>query len=216
MVRVAHHFALVVGQQRCVRSASTTQSGRRFAVELRWWESADHLERGAPHARYQVDGEYHGHQSEEETRDADMLRPTIVRKMNEPEEIERQRAEDGDPDGEEQLALQEASLHHKVGIAQEFEGQRQFQQAEVTFTTLSHPPDLGMEFSQPGKAANSPKGSARATLNPVMPMIGPITPPFTAASTSKVPMMGPVHENDTSERVNAMKKMPSSPPRSLA
>ena len=32
------------------------------------------------------------------------------------------------------------------------------------------------------------------------------------ASTSRVPIMGPVQEKDTSTRVNAMKKMPTIPP----
>ena len=33
-----------------------------------------------------------------------------------------------------------------------------------------------------------------------------------AVSTSKVPMIGPVQENETRDRVNAIKKMPMRPP----
>ena len=40
-----------------------------------------------------------------------------------------------------------------------------------------------------------------------MPIAGPMMEPLEAASTSRVPMMGPVHENETSTSVKAMKKM---------
>ena len=45
-----------------------------------------------------------------------------------------------------------------------------------------------------------------------MPIIGPITPPFTAASTNNVPIIGPVQENETNDKVNAIKKIPNNPP----
>ena len=44
-----------------------------------------------------------------------------------------------------------------------------------------------------------------------MPSAGPETSPCEAASTSSVPMMGPVQENDTSTRVKAIRKMLSMP-----
>ena len=49
-----------------------------------------------------------------------------------------------------------------------------------------------------------------------MPIAGPVTSPLTAACTSRLPMIGPVHEKETNERVKAMKKMPINPPRSDA
>src|SRR5215218_8189684 len=85
---------------------------------------------------------------------------------------------------------------------------------KVTFTEFSQPPDFGSEFSQPGNMANNAKGNARARANPPIPMAGPAKLLPRAASTSNVPMIGPVHENETSESVNAMKNIPSNPPRS--
>ena len=82
----------------------------------------------------------------------------------------------------------------------------------TTFTEFNQPPDFGRVFNQPGNAANKPNGSAKANENPPMPTNGPATPPFTAASTNRVPMMGPVQLKETNESVNAMKKIPISPP----
>src|SRR5690606_5830698 len=84
----------------------------------------------------------------------------------------------------------------------------------TTFTELSHPPDCGREFIQPGKAANNPKGNASAREKPNIPTNGPAVPPKYAASTNNGPMIGPVQENDTSASVNAMKNIPIRPPRS--
>jgi len=44
-----------------------------------------------------------------------------------------------------------------------------------------------------------------------MPINGPI-PPIVADSTSKVPTIGPVHEKETSAKVNAIKNIPRNPP----
>ena len=47
---------------------------------------------------------------------------------------------------------------------------------------------------------------------PSMPMVGArAEPPEVDTSTSRKPMMGPVHENETSESVKAMRKMLSRP-----
>src|SRR5512133_2032875 len=81
----------------------------------------------------------------------------------------------------------------------------------TTLTELSHPPDLGIFFIHEGKRANSVKGSANASPNPNIPTVGRSTSPE-AASTSKAPTMGPVHENDTSTVVRPRKNAASAPP----
>ncbi|MNV11515.1 hypothetical protein D3C71_1020830 [compost metagenome] len=43
-------------------------------------------------------------------------------------------------------------------------------------------------------------------------MAGPNRSPFEAASTNRVPMIGPVQENDTNDKLNAIKNRPISPP----
>ncbi len=83
----------------------------------------------------------------------------------------------------------------------------------TTFTEFSHPPDLGMLLSQRGKKANRVNGNAKARENPSMPMMGSSTCPL-ADATRIAPTMGPVQENETSTRVNAIKKEPTIPPRS--
>ena len=82
----------------------------------------------------------------------------------------------------------------------------------TTFTVFNHPPDFGSEFNQPGKTAKSVNGIAKANENPNIPMIGPIQLPCVPASTNNEPIIGPVHENDTNDNVNAMKKIPTNPP----
>ena len=73
--------------------------------------------------------------------------------------------------------------------------------------TFIHPPDLGMDFNQDGNMANKVNGKARAKAKPNMPMAGATTLPVVDTSTSRNPMMGPVHEKDTNERVKAIRKM---------
>src|SRR3954465_15244391 len=65
-----------------------------------------------------------------------------------------------------------------------------------TFTEFNQPPDFGSELSQPGNIANNVKGRAKAKEKPNIPTKGAI-PPLEAASTNKVPTIGPVHEKET-------------------
>jgi len=78
-----------------------------------------------------------------------------------------------------------------------------------------------MEFNQLGNMANNANGKANATENPNIPKSGPtgilpkmVAPPPVAVSTNKVPIIGPVQENETSVSVNAMKNIPINPLRS--
>ena len=64
-----------------------------------------------------------------------------------------------------------------------------------------------MDLSQDGKNANNVNGMASATANPSIPIAGARIEPLPDTSTSKVPMMGPVQENETSTRVNAIKRI---------
>ena len=60
-----------------------------------------------------------------------------------------------------------------------------------------------MDFSQDGNMANSVNGNANARAKPNMPIAGATTLPVVETSTNKKPMIGPVHENETKDRVNA-------------
>mgnify|MGYP007030619828 CR=1 FL=1 len=80
-----------------------------------------------------------------------------------------------------------------------------------TLTVFNHPPDLGNEFIQPGNIANNIKGNAKADENPNIPIIG-AKPPLDAASTNNVPTIGPVQENETIAKANAIKRIPTNPP----
>ena len=83
----------------------------------------------------------------------------------------------------------------------------------TTFTVVNHPPDLGIEFIQPGNAANRAKGKARANPKPPIPAVSCQAPPSELrAPASKDPRIGPVQENDTRASVNAMKNIPKNPP----
>lgn len=60
-----------------------------------------------------------------------------------------------------------------------------------------HEPDLGALFSQLGNIANNVNGNAKASANPNMPIAGPSIEPDVAKSTSRNPIIGPVHEKLT-------------------
>src|SRR5882672_9123548 len=81
----------------------------------------------------------------------------------------------------------------------------------TTFTVFSQPPDFGKDFNQFGKKAKVVNGIAKARANANMPTIGfKNSPP--ADETKMLPTSGPVHENETSTKVNAMKNTPINPP----
>ena len=80
-----------------------------------------------------------------------------------------------------------------------------------TLTVFNQPPDFGIEFNQPGNIANNINGKAIAIEKPNIPIIG-AKPPLEADSTSNVPTIGPVQENETTAKANAIKKMPTIPP----
>lgn len=83
----------------------------------------------------------------------------------------------------------------------------------TTFTVFSQPPDLGRELIQPGKAANKPKGRARASPKPAIPDVSCHAPPSEVSAPARSePKMGPVHEKETRASVIAIKKIPSTPP----
>ena len=75
--------------------------------------------------------------------------------------------------------------------------------ANVTLKVFIHPPDFGIFFNTEGNIAKSEKGNASAIAKPSMPIVG-ASKDLPAASTSRVPMIGPVHEKETMTKVNAM------------
>ena len=78
--------------------------------------------------------------------------------------------------------------------------------ARVTLKVFIQPPDLGNFFSTEGNIANNENGNANAMAKPNIPIAGARID-LPAASTSKVPMIGPVQENETITNVNAMSRM---------
>ena len=72
------------------------------------------------------------------------------------------------------------------------------------------PPDLGNFLSTDGNIAKSENGNANAIAKPNIPIVG-AKRDLPAASTSRVPMIGPVQEKDTITRVNAINRMLKKP-----
>ena len=64
-----------------------------------------------------------------------------------------------------------------------------------------------MDLSIVGNIAKREKGRASASAKPNIPIAGETKLEVAAASTSNVPIIGPVHEKETRARVNAMKKI---------
>ena len=74
-------------------------------------------------------------------------------------------------------------------------------------TEFNHPPDFGIFCSIFGKIAKTLNGIANANAKPNIPIAGQNSEPIAAACTNNVPIIGPVHEKDTSTNVKAIKKM---------
>ena len=87
---------------------------------------------------------------------------------------------------------------------------------KITLKVFIHLPDLGRESNIFGKKANKVNGKAKANPNPNIPIESWIAPPWDViVPTSKVPKIGPVQENETNTKVNAIKKTPTKPPNEL-
>ena len=78
--------------------------------------------------------------------------------------------------------------------------------ARVTLKVFIQPPDLGSFFNTEGNIAKSENGNANAMAKPNIPIAGARID-LPAASTSKVPMIGPVQEKDTITSVKAINRM---------
>ena len=103
----------------------------------------------------------------------------------------------------------------KSALLKNFNAKANSNNPKTIFTELSQLPLFGNEFNQLGNKANNPNGNANADEKPSIPTNGPLTFPLTALSKSNVPIIGPVHEKDTSDSVNAIKNIPNKPPLSL-
>jgi hypothetical protein len=79
------------------------------------------------------------------------------------------------------------------------------------FTVFSQLPELGRLFNHCGKIAKALKVKAKASENPIIPSTGINTCPEEEA-IKILPTNGPVQENDTRTKVNAIKKTPKRPP----
>ena len=75
------------------------------------------------------------------------------------------------------------------------------------FMSFIQSPDFASEERSDGMAANTMNGSESATANPNIPTIGPMREPETTDSTSNVPIIMAVQENDTKTNVNAIKNI---------
>ena len=94
----------------------------------------------------------------------------------------------------------------KSATLRNFSANANSKNAKVTLKVFIHPPDLGSFFNTDGNIANSENGNANAIAKPNIPMAG-ANSDLPAASTSRVPMIGPVQEKDTTTRVKAINKI---------
>ena len=84
---------------------------------------------------------------------------------------------------------------------------------KITFVVLSHPPELGRVLSMFGNIAKIAKGKPSANPKPAIPYVNCQAPPSADKDPARrEPRIGPVHEKETIDNVNAMKKTPKTPP----
>ena len=131
-----------------------------FAVEGRRGEAADEVHGGAPHPWGQVNGQHHEDQPEREPEHPDALQFAVVRKGEPPEQVEGDGQTHRNPNGDEQLPLQQAKLKDEVGVAQEFEGKPNFQQTQHDFHAVQPTSALGQAVEPTWEGAEQPKGQS--------------------------------------------------------
>ncbi len=98
----------------------------------------------------------------------------------------------------------------KSATERNFSERANSRKASVTLKVFIQPPDLGNFCNIVGNMAKSENGSAKAKAKPSIPIVG-ASSDLPAASTSSVPMIGPVQLNDTMTSVKAMKRMERKP-----
>src|SRR5690606_25494976 len=103
-------------------------------------------------------------------------------------------------------------LYAKSTLDKNFKANASSKKPSTTLTLLSQPPDLGRDFIIDGNIAKSTNGMAKAKEKPNIPMAGPKRSPLVAASTNSVPIIGPVHENETTAKLADTNNKPNKPP----
>ena len=81
----------------------------------------------------------------------------------------------------------------------------------VTLMVFIQLPDLGACLSQEGNNANNVKGNASASAKPNIPIAGAVMLLVVLTCTKRKPIIGPVQEKLTNERVKAMRKIDINP-----
>ena len=110
--------------------------------------------------------------------------------------------------------LKMPQLPTKSALERNLKAKASSKKPSTTLTVVIHPPDFGKEFNQAGNIANSANGKAKAKPKPTIPEVKLVAtlPSARVVLPNKPPNMGPVQENDTIAKVNAIKKIPSPPP----
>ena len=94
-------------------------------------EGADRLAGSAPKSRHHVDGERERAEGNEEARHAHVVFVfVIVRKFDFAQEVETEKGEDGNPEGEERFAVEQVPAVCQVGHGEEFQGEGEFKETQ--------------------------------------------------------------------------------------
>ena len=81
-----------------------------------------------------------------------------------------------------------------------------------TFIVFNQLPDFGICSSTFGNIANKAKGKPNAKPKPAIPAVNSQAPESPLSDPARsVPKIGPVHENETIAKVNAIKNIPIKP-----
>ena len=85
---------------------------------------------------------------------------------------------------------------------------------KTTLIVFSQDHDFGKLVNTLGNIANNANGNPRATPKPPIPAVNCQAPPSLVIELARSePNIGPVQENETTARVNAIKKTPKTPPK---
>ena len=109
------------------------------------------------------------------------------------------------PQRYEHLSIQDVPAICQIGYRQELQRQCQLHKTKNHLHRIQPSARLRQAFQPRWKYCKHCKRHGQCNCKSEHPTAGPTTLPCVTASTSSVPIIGPVHENETSTKVNAIR-----------
>lgn len=140
-----------------------------------------------------------------------MLGLAVVREAYLAEQVDAEQGKNDNPQGNKSFTVENVPAVGEVGNREEFQGKGQFEEGQYHLDRVEPATRARQRLQHRGENGKQGKGNGQSQSEAEHTDGRPMATPIEAACTSRVPMMGPVQENDTRARVKAMKKILNSP-----